>query len=730
MASLYCINGTAFVITDTFAGYVVGDDANNGLTPLTPKASLSNLLSTYPALTNADTINLSGLHVGTHSTLANIQRWDGQPLWQICGSIDISAGGTGLWTRTGNTWRKTIGPGVTLGHNAGGNVTALANLGGGATQVTTDAAHGLSNGRYVTLAGLTVAPGTINGRQLVTVLSATTFSVAVDSSGSITDQTGTWNSDYGNACANWMSRTDSQGRHFGWYLTIQSAGGTLAGNDLSVDQTYACDGTTFWIRDDTLLPAGVNPGTLTGLDAVRYVPGGVSRIGLNVQQAGAVSVSGGQFLHYCTRVGVSYGFLGGGVCTLRDCTAYDCGDHAYLFSRNPNTASRAINCTAWGSDIITSASFTWHNPTGGAGNDVTGAEAIDCFVHAYPILAPNGLEHDNAQATFSLRTNIGGFFSHTSPGGGLVKGITYTRCVTKFYSNPGTHIDSNDTNTLTGGVTLSTSYPIVATDCYQINAKNMAITGRIFFRRGTYATSGQTDILNNVSIQSEVAFEACVLSGNIQPTAAEGRNLIRLTTGAQLTLINCACIVIAAGTNFQLLFAFTNPGVAFASGTAGWRVTAHGTIFAFNGTAGDEHFMAFDDAAPAGNYVFVGCDYFNIPHFSDNDTINGVNGIDAFNTGGTNGLGWRGSVDTTAINVDPSFTTPGSFTHGIAGYLGAASVLKQAANRLNTATHASRGINQRPWNRLVGAWQDGGGNAQGSLGSGGSMAILMFLELI
>src|SRR5664279_2837536 len=71
--------------------------------------------------------------------------------------------------------------------------TITANTKAAASVVTTAAAHGLTSGESVTIAGSN-STTTINGVRVVTVLSATTFSVPVDTSGGASAGTATFGS--------------------------------------------------------------------------------------------------------------------------------------------------------------------------------------------------------------------------------------------------------------------------------------------------------------------------------------------------------------------------------------------------------------------------------------------------------------------------------------------------------------------------------------------------------
>jgi hypothetical protein len=74
--------------------------------------------------------------------------------------------------------------------------------------------HGMQTGDFVTLAGFSGGAAGLNGRHAITRLSATTFSVAVNTVGSATSGVGTWEAMRGLKTPHW--RTSVAGREISW----------------------------------------------------------------------------------------------------------------------------------------------------------------------------------------------------------------------------------------------------------------------------------------------------------------------------------------------------------------------------------------------------------------------------------------------------------------------------------------------------------------------------------
>lgn len=699
----YVAGGTIDYVEGDVHTPVTGSDANDGLGPTTPKATVTALLAAY-ALGSGDIVNLAGTFVEAASESCSgavFREWPNATPRFVWRGLRVPSGSWAL--HFGVTWKISIGAGKNVGAvvdrwssrvfntvRHGGYMTKMgvpavgANISTAGAAITavsiatptvlTSAGHGLAVGSRITISGLSTTPqinGTYNVSAVPTVDTfriRQTNSSAEFATSAVADDVGTWVP------------------HSVGLYAYDSASGDLYVrlSDDSDPNALSGDNAVMWA--DASLTVGlsivgnnnvVSGGTWRGFLNHAYADTGVGSLAYSIYIEGLGNrVTGGDF--------------------------YDNEVHAITAASTASTSDCVIdNCRFYGMGITDAASqLVWFNNSG----NVAGARRQGCVFHNYSLL-------NSAGNPLDANININGVNTHTDGAGGHVvsdlEGVDETHT---FYSSPGTACVMANTAALSGAANLFASYPVRHTNIVIINGGAHGITGNMAWRRCTMPMLG-TYAANQWLFDAgySALFDACVLPINLAPAAAEGRQAIRLVAGSQLTLINTDVIILAAGTNFRLVFNISgaHQNAAFVLGSAGWKLNIHGCNIGFNaadGTGGVDNLMLiFEDTAPAGNYNFTGNNYFNVDAstgFSSNASFDSLAEFTNTSTG----------RDTSGKNVDPGYLDATSTTHGTAGYLAPTSLLK--TNRVPTAVHTSLGINRRNWNRLIGAWQDGGGKAR------------------
>ena len=637
--------------------YVINGTTREGITGsdsnngLTPSTPKATLANLLSTYTvdYRDTIYVDGIHVGTFTAAANVKRWGVGDQPWITAGQEATPLGT--WTHDGvNTWRITIGTNKVLGY--------YDDDGGGGPNLARD---------------------------------------------------------HGNVCANWFARQDADGRHYGWYKTIQTRGGSRSTNTLSLDKSYDYDRSTgvLWIRDDTLLPAGTNPNTLTGMNAVRFVTEDDYLIGLDQRSANYVTCDGINFALFMTRKGSTYAYYGGGDCLVTRCKAYDSEVHNFVFSRNPNNNSVIEDSESWCTGSVTTDTngIAWYN-TG----DVTGARARRLKVRCYVALDPDG-------APFSSSLTNNGMYVHTDGAGGTVNDF-YAEDVDVMYfgtgvtGNPGTPFSVGNTGAAPSAANQLKfdSYPIRLRRCACRRATDtLNFTGNMAFDqcffdnalsagRSSLAIPDTVCAINRdpgLGTAFKVLWQASVLVTNSDSGGVASRRIWFIRTGSAFLQINPTYIdQTTTGTAINhSYYQYEDPN-PYVFGSAGFLNYARNPIVYWATQHSGNYLSYFDNDTPANpdNYDWDGSMIYNIgsgARFGEEDEWDTE-------------AEWIVQIDTHAvIGVNPGFADATSYDPDVAGRPSANSEIWKRPYKPDVIAHV--GYNQRRNSHNRGAWQRGPG---------------------